>query len=359
MPLIVNTEYRSMLGFAQGAAIKPTAGDPHDALVHFIVAFNRESEMVRSADNLLQGLLQGLAGPTSWIGSSIAVYADNDPFWKELAEQKDNNAREKFVEKNLNRIPVAIDIEVANPLKLTAFIVALRGMAEQSAPGMLVWESLKYNDQAYVKISPSDMAKGSLPEGVKDPALYYSITGEHLLLTLSEPLLKRALDRQAERRKAKAEGSSPNTPTRSVSEDRPWLGTSACFQVDSSAIALIGKLFSDEYQVEMQRRAWGNLPILNEWRRRYPDHDPVDLQERWFGVRLVCPGGGKYVWNDRWQTMESTVYGSPAEPKTGPTLPPLLGQFRDLNFGLTFEDKGLRSRVELRRTESKTSTAEK
>jgi hypothetical protein len=345
MPLIINTEYRGMLGFAEGASIKPTAGDPHNSLVHFIVAFNRESDMVRSADNMLQGLLQGMAGPTSWIGSSIAVYADDDPFWKELADQKDESAREKFVEKNLNRIPVAVDIEVANPLKLTAFIVALRGMAEQTAPGMLAWESLKYNDQAYVKVKPTAAAKGSLPEEIAEPTLFYSITGDHLLLTLSEPLLKRALDRQADRKKAAADGKQ------SPAADRPWLGTSACFQVDSSAIAMLGNLFTNEYQVEMERRSWSNLPILNEWRRRYPDRDPAELQARWLGARPIDPAGGKYVWNDRWQTMESTVYGSPADQKAGPAMPPLLGQFRDLNFGLTFEEKGLRSRVELRKAE--------
>ena len=25
----------------------------------------------------------------------------------------------------------------------------------------------------------------------------------------------------------------------------------------------------------MQSRAWSNLPILNEWKHRYPDQDPV------------------------------------------------------------------------------------
>ena len=68
----------------------------------------------------------------------------------------------------------------------------------------------------------------------------------------------------------------------------------------------------------MQMRAWSNLPILNEWKRLYPDRDPVELHERVWKIRLICPGGGQYVWNDKYQTMESTVYGHPGEPKTGP-----------------------------------------
>ena len=61
--------------------------------------------------------------------------------------QADGRAkREEFLEKNFGRLPVALHVDVASPLKLTAFIVALRGMVEQTAPGMVVWESLTYHD---------------------------------------------------------------------------------------------------------------------------------------------------------------------------------------------------------------------
>ena len=74
----------------------------------------------------------------------------------------------------------------------------------------------------------------------------------------------------------------------------------------------------------MQLRSWSNLPILNEWKRLFPNEDPVKVHERLWHVTLICPGGGKYVWNDQWHTMESTVYGHPGQPKTGPKAPPLL-----------------------------------
>jgi hypothetical protein len=103
------------------------------------------------------------------------------------------------------------------------------------------------------------------------------------------------------------------------------------------------------YQTLMQARAWGNLPILNEWKRRYPDQDPVGLHEQYWHTRLVCPGGGQYVWNDQWQTMESTVYGCPAAPKAGPVAAPELQSIKYGNFGVTFEQQGLRARVSLDR----------
>ena len=70
-------------------------------------------------------------------------------------------------------------------------------------------------------------------------------------------------------------------------------------------------------------------------------------------MELLCPGGGKYVWNDQFATMESTVYGHPGLPKHGPAAPPVLSSFSSADFGLTLENNGLRARVELKREESK------
>jgi hypothetical protein len=348
MPLILNTEYRQFLSFTQGAEIKPGAGDPHDALAHWIVAFNREAPEIRQAGNMLQSMIQAKANPLSWVGSSIAVYADDDPFWAELAKQPDDREREKFLEKNFARLPVAVQVEVASPLKLTAFIVTLRGMVEQTVPGMVVWESLTYHDQPYVKISPTERAKGELPPGTKEPALFYSISSDALIVTLHEDMLKRAIDRQIERHKAKGDGKPLPAGA------KPWLGSSVALQFDQKAIHLLAGVFRNDYQEELRLHSWNNLPILTEWKRRYPDQDPVVLHEKYFQTRLVCPGGGKYVWNDKWQTMESTVYGHPGEPKKGPDVPFMLGGFSGFNFGLTFEEHGLRAKLDLPREATST-----
>ena len=95
----------------------------------------------------------------------------------------------------------------------------------------------------------------------------------------------------------------------------------------------------DDYQAHLQQLAWNNLPILNEWKRLYPDKDPVKVHEQLWGVKLLCPGGGSYVWNEQWHTMESTVFGHPGQPRTGPV--PLLPGVTDVNLGATFEDQGL------------------
>jgi hypothetical protein len=62
---------------------------------------------------------------------------------------------------------------------------------------------------------------------------------------------------------------------------------------------------------------------------------------------LNCPSGGSYRWNEQYKTMESSVYGHPAEPKNGPHVARLLGNWETGNFGLTFENQGLRAQFEL------------
>ena len=91
------------------------------------------------------------------------------------------------------------------------------------------------------------------------------------------------------------------------------------------------------------------MSILNEWHALYPDLDPVAVHAMIWKTRLVCPGGGKYVWDDATQSMQSTVFGSPLNPLKGGELPELLQSIRALESGLTFEDDGLRARFLLHR----------
>ena len=79
----------------------------------------------------------------------------------------------------------------------------------------------------------------------------------------------------------------------------------------------------------------------------FPDRDPVAVHEAVWGTTLVDPGGGKYTWNARWSTMESTVLGHPGDPRSGPDVAPPTNRFNSLGLGLNFEDGGLRARTEV------------
>jgi hypothetical protein len=356
MPMILGSEYRELASISQGGKFAATAGDPHGALVHFILALDPKSPMFQTYGNLLTSMVHGAS--LGWIGSSLAIYADADPFWLELAKQKDQD-RGQFLEHNFGRLPLAVQIDVSNGLKLAAFLAGVRTWIEQSSPGMVRYDTLTYRDQPYVKVSPTDRARSSgVPPG--ELALFYSASGNALIVTFREDLLHRALDRQIARTQAAPTGQPTDAAKPSAdrgqapaavppAKPRAWLGSNVGLQIDQKAIEYLMNLSSGEIRDAMQLRAWGNLPILNEWKRRYPKEDPVAVHRRLWHTELVCPGGGRYEWNEQFQTMESTVYGHPGQPKAGPAAPPVLAGFRFADFGLTFEDQGLRAAVSLER----------
>ena len=258
------------------------------------------------------------------------------------------------MESQVHRLPVAIHVDVKNGLKLTLFLAAIRGFVETTVPGMLNWETLKYREQSYVKVSPTAEARRELNE-LPDIALYYSASGEALIATLNGNLIERAIDRRLARRENDDKEQPKQDEPNSANPDEHWLGESMGLQVKKDLVMLMEQGLKRGYRRAMQRLSWGNLPILNEWKRRYPQSDPVALHERLWERRLVCPGGGMYVWNDEWQTMESTIFGHPGVPKPGKGLPHQLKDIKSANFGVTFEhieaigENGLRARLELTR----------
>jgi len=351
MPLISATRFREMIDVTAGAKIKPGSGDPHDALIQLVLAINKQSSHFRSADTLVGSLKTGLG--LGWLGDSVSVYLDKGPLWQELRALAGNDEElEKFMRNNYHRVPVGLHAEVANGFQLAGFLAAGRAWLEQTSPGMFKWDTIQHDGETYVKVGPSDKARGRR-RGPIDWAVYYAASGDGLIVSLDETVLRRALARQRKHREAEqvseAEPSDKSTGAKTVA--RPWLGTSVALRADRQILQIVNDLSVHRYQRAMQREAWNNLPILNEWHRRYPAVDPVEFHERVWGIRLVCPGGGRYVWNPQWRTMESTVYGHPGEPKEGSVAPPVLEQFHSADFGLSFENNGLRARVELQRDE--------
>jgi hypothetical protein len=356
MPLIDGSEYREYIAVSRGAKLKPTSGDPHGAVFHGALAFNRDSQRVKELSSMASMWVPALrVDPLGWMGQSISIYADDSPLWDKLAELKTDSDRQKFVRENGYQFPVAINFEVASAFKATAFLVAVRGFIDQVGPGMTAWETLNHGEYSYVKIRPTEKAvrPGDPDEKL---AIYYALTSDTLTLSPNEDLIKRSLDRHAARSAKSGDPKSSEKPAQASSEPRDavadsieWLGENLCLELGDRAIQAFATLSAQEYQYRMRTQSWSNLPALNEWKRLFPDQDPIALHERLWGAKLTCPGGGRYVWNDRWQTMESTAYGHPGEPKVGNDVPPQLRDFQGARFGLTFEEQGLRAKAELKR----------
>jgi hypothetical protein len=352
MPLIAGTEYREFIDATTGAALTPTSGDPHDSIIHAAMAVNADSRTIVGWGRMMQNLSGNLRiEPLAWLGNSIAIYADEDPFWAELSAT--DNPQE-FLEKNYPRLPVALFAQSRDALRLAAFLTALHAFVDQSAPGLTRWETLNHNDQPYVAVR----AVGEVPEELQSLTVFYAATPGALTVTLNEDLLKRAIDRQLKRRAEARADAAPSTQPAQIAAGapttqpqptgRPWLGSSLCLQIDRRAFDGFGRLMQDDALVSAQAQAWSNITILNQWKQLLPEQDPVAVHERLFGVRLVDPAGGTYTWNEQWQTMASVNYGHPGQPKVGPAASAALKGL-SANFGLTLENNGLRARAQIDR----------
>jgi hypothetical protein len=339
MPLIDFSRYRDLISISQGAALDDLAGDPHpEAVIHWVLAVNTESQIVRQSVDLARNFASLPLSPLSWLGNDLSLYVDQDPIWAKLSQIEGRDGIQKFLMENLDGLPVAAQFDVRSGMRLTFFLSAVRAFVNQAAPKMLVWTPHEHNGHAFVRVALSAAGRAGSTDFMDGMAVYYTASGDSFTVSLSETVVKRAIDRIVARTEGKAMPAGP-----------PSLGGNLAFHVDGKTLPLISLLLAEDYQRSMQRVAFSNIPILNEWKRRFPDRDPLEFHTQMWHQRLVCPGGGTYRWNEEFQTMESTVYGHPAAAKQGPGLPPTLSQFSQGDFGLTFEQDGLRVRVQLQR----------
>jgi hypothetical protein len=324
LPLIVGSEYRELLRLTGKAVIAPGAGDPHAALLHYVIALDPQGGLLSGFDRDASGMLGGLASPLGWVGSSAAVYADPDPaFWADLVKPTERG-RMTFLQRNLSRIPVGVNIAVRDQLKLAAFLTGIRGMAAQAAPGLVTWGTRMWKEVTYVVVSPSQQGRAEF-----DAELFYLPAPEGLTITLNEGVMQRAIDRLVA---ARAAAGKPDQASQ-------WLGGKLAASVQPPFLAQLSEL--DErggMRRWMDGRMGSDIAILNEWHRLFPQEDPVAVHERLWNTRLVCPYGGTYRWNEAWLTMEATAVGAPDDGRELPTYPAAFSPIASLSAGIAFDE---------------------
>jgi len=331
LPLIAESDFREFMEVSQGVALEPKAGDVHEeALVHFTQAVNLDSPPLREMGEFMKGMRIGLdLHPLSWMDGSFSIYVDDDPLFDQLHEAEDPK---EFIEANFGSgLPIALNAEVKDPMRLAAFLTAMRSFIELSAPGVVEWQTLKHEEQTYVK----GLLSEQFQNGDQRVSLYYAVLPGRFTITLDERLIHRVIDR------AKAQADARELPE--------WNGRSLAVRLDGRALRILEGLIGPWHEQNLRAACWRNLPILNEWKRLFPDQDPVAFHRRQFHQELICPGGGEYVWNEEYRSMESTAFGLPARPRSDARIPSLFDALKSARLGVTFEEDGLRARFDLER----------
>ena len=345
VPLIMNTDYGTFLSATRNSS--HDADPPHGAIMHGVISIDPDAPFLQQYNAMAISALGLDFGPLSFLGDTIQLYAEPDEeFWTRVAgADPDVNADDRIVADDGSvRVPVVFEADVDSMLKLTATLASVRGLINQMSPETLVWETREHDGQAFVAISLSEpMKSGSNWDEIE---ICYAALPGRFLLTLDERSLKRAIDRVRE-----PAHDNPDEQRRAEanSVEDAWLGRNVALDISKAGIDFLLTLASDTFETTSRQIAWSPIPILNEWKRLHPDRDPVAFHEEHFRVRLIDPAGGAYVWNERYQTMESTIFGHPGEQRSGPTLAGSLGSLVAARFGLTFADGGVRARTELRR----------
>lgn len=341
-PLVATTDYAEMSELTRNNQLPEKVSFPEESMAILGLSLDPESKTVKELNSLL-GVMIPNVGRTgiNWLGKWVRIYAGDDPFWADLAEVPNERAVDSFFEKNLYRLPVVLEVALASPMGMATFLTSVRAFAESTAPGLIKWETGTHNDHPYVVVRTTEKDMAGLE--LDKLGLYYSTVNNVFILTLNEALLKKAIDRHL----------GKTTSVAASQEDMNglhFLGASMGLAVHYRFLELANALTRREVSRVEREAAFRALPILNQWKALFPNQDPVDLHRRLFGVTLLAPAYGQYVWNEQYQTFESTVHGFPGQTKEGPgALRPPLESLSTANCGLTFENGGLRARCEVTR----------
>jgi hypothetical protein len=331
MPLVEGSDYRDLMDLARSSRFGPNACDPHEkALVHLTLAVDAAAA---AAQDWEKGIRRLSADPKSvalsWLKGGVSIALDQDPMFENLGGED----AEERISKSLHKLPIILTAEVKDPVSLAVLLTGVRAGIEEMGVGSVRWTKGKHRDVETMTLSGIP----GFSNDEKSLSIRYAITDGLLIVTVREDLLHQAIDRAIDRREGKA------------AESRPWLGESAALRVNKTFIDFVAKESQKLWDESQRELAWRALPILQEWRRLWPDQDPVAVHEKLFKVRLVDPAGGGYVVDKDGLRIFSETYGHPTEARSGPARPRFAERLKEARGGLTFENDGVRARLVIER----------
>lgn len=316
--------------FLLDAQIEIEQCDPHtESLLHFSIAYNRESPAAEFLRNFVVGMGDEFAAInfSTWFGNNISIYVDDDEYWNR-----------KPVESTWPQedMPVALRWELgeeADPEVLTALV--LRLFSSRRKPSDV--QRVRHLDTEYWRLE-NNQAWLVSDKG----ALYLLITDQQLLLTTNEALLQRAIERE----------DTGEPPLDSLLDIQRWPGRSMNLQLDGR----FAEIF-DYGAYEWRKTNLLAIPILNEWRRLAPHTEPTEIHLKKWGERLKY--ASQFRWNEELYTTESALLpeklasSASTDAEELKRLPPRkvhpLAEVNAASLGIDFEQDSVHFRIRIRR----------
>lgn len=326
LPLSINSEYREFIEIVgQGRLSLPSQLSHPESVMMFSCVLDKETDVFRKFAQQMTSMMPNLkVNPLAWMAGSVSIYADQSSFWKLLPHASNLSSIDTSFLRDLH---CAIRLESESSIKLALFLTALKGLSNSAAPDSFLWQTKKHGKRSYVAVSSDD--------NDLDFTIYYATTPTALLISLNENMLKRAIDREISLSKKDIAKTS---------------NTHLFLEGFASRFLAVSALDGLSLEASRKQQSWRAIPILNQWKRNFPDADPLDFHRQHFGEDIFCPGGQGYRWNTAEMTMESVVYGHPASLDS---LPPkskhLLTRLNYMTSSLVFEDGGLRLKLKLQK----------
>ncbi len=299
-----------------------------DGILHAAAAFDVKSELWRNLGQFMD-LFLGIAGSHRSVGPAVSIHCDESPAWARLAAAANPAA---FWQGRDEELPLTVEADVADFEMSRRILASFHRQKRVLFGSSFTREARRHEGLDYFKVQGGFL-------GDEVPKLYEAAGPAGLMISLGDASVRRALERQLV---GKSRHSGPG-------EAPPLLGQHLAINAQRTAMDVAERLLGTDVERRPPARSWSNLPILEEWRRRYPKEDPVALHQRFWHVALECPGGGKYAAATPGGLLESTVFGRPADPRKTDRKAGPLDLIRLLRLGATFEKNGLAMRAEIDR----------
>lgn len=322
IPLTAGSDYEELINLAGKAHLSERSRSVPDGASFFLsLAVDHDAKMFRDFHQQIVGFMPELKiDPLAWMGESVSFWLDDIHLAAAFPDYLSDFGTPP---------PAVLRIESKSAVKLAMFISATRAFIEQSAPGLLKWETRTFGKHSYVVID-------EIEEAITDLTVCYATLPNALLVSLNEIALIRAITLENA------------TLQENIPEARH-----AFAEINPTTLGAFINITGRHAQATREQQvSWAAIPVLNEWIRHHPNQDPVQLHRQWFGTSLLCPGGKGYQWNEKAMTMESATYGHPSMPRADDPPESPLAKYAALRAGLDFEDDGLRVRASAGDTEA-------